>query len=282
MKQTAKNSSGEIRSVLLDMGYWLRPAAGSKLSLSRLVDGIAYRLRKLSDVVRNALFDASDWQHSKRELQALLANVTSPRQIIDLAAKYKGRGFYRKLRATQDRQEIIRLIERIQAIEPKVIVEIGTKLGGTLLIWSQFDLDLLVSIDLPHGIHGAGYPLQRVKLFEMFVANKPNTRLELFRADSQAAETRARLEQTLNGRQIDFLFIDGDHRYTGVAKDFELYSPLVRKGGLIAFHDIRPNPSDPSIEVYQLWDQLKDSPNATELITEPYQGKFGIGVLVKD
>jgi hypothetical protein len=33
------------------------------------------------------------------------------------------------------------------------------------------------------------------------------------------------------------LFIDGDHRYEGVRRDFEMYSPLVGAGGLIAFHD---------------------------------------------
>jgi len=33
------------------------------------------------------------------------------------------------------------------------------------------------------------------------------------------------------------LFPDGDHSYEGVKRDFEMYSPLVRPGGIIAFHD---------------------------------------------
>ncbi len=37
---------------------------------------------------------------------------------------------------------------------------------------------------------------------------------------------------------VDLLFIDGDHRYEGVMADFLLYSPLVKKGGIIAFHDV--------------------------------------------
>lgn len=36
---------------------------------------------------------------------------------------------------------------------------------------------------------------------------------------------------------IDFLFLDGDHTEEGVFKDWEIYSPLVKKGGLIALHD---------------------------------------------
>ena len=36
---------------------------------------------------------------------------------------------------------------------------------------------------------------------------------------------------------IDFLFIDGDHTYQAVMTDWLLYSPLVKRGGIIAFHD---------------------------------------------
>lgn len=36
---------------------------------------------------------------------------------------------------------------------------------------------------------------------------------------------------------IDFLFIDGDHKYEGVKKDWDLFSPLLKKGSLVAFHD---------------------------------------------
>lgn len=38
-------------------------------------------------------------------------------------------------------------------------------------------------------------------------------------------------------RNIDFLFIDGDHNYEGVKKDWNLYSSLFKKGTIIAFHD---------------------------------------------
>lgn len=38
---------------------------------------------------------------------------------------------------------------------------------------------------------------------------------------------------------FDFLFIDGDHTYAAVARDFSDYFPKVREGGLIFFHDSR-------------------------------------------
>lgn len=40
--------------------------------------------------------------------------------------------------------------------------------------------------------------------------------------------------------QIDFLFIDGDHSYEGVKKDFDLYSNIITPKGMIVIHDTDP------------------------------------------
>jgi predicted O-methyltransferase YrrM len=40
-------------------------------------------------------------------------------------------------------------------------------------------------------------------------------------------------------KPIDFLFIDGDHRYEAVRRDWDEWSPHVRPGGIIALHDAR-------------------------------------------
>ncbi len=39
-------------------------------------------------------------------------------------------------------------------------------------------------------------------------------------------------------KKIDVLFIDGDHRYKAVKKDFKNWEPYVVKGGFILMHDI--------------------------------------------
>ncbi len=41
--------------------------------------------------------------------------------------------------------------------------------------------------------------------------------------------------------KIDFLFIDGDHSYEGVKKDFDLYSKLLTENGIIVLHDTDSN-----------------------------------------
>ncbi|MGC9610773.1 MAG: class I SAM-dependent methyltransferase [Minisyncoccia bacterium] len=42
----------------------------------------------------------------------------------------------------------------------------------------------------------------------------------------------------LNLSYIDLVFIDGDHSYESVRKDFELVAHLIPKGGVIVFHDV--------------------------------------------
>jgi Methyltransferase domain len=41
--------------------------------------------------------------------------------------------------------------------------------------------------------------------------------------------------------KIDFIFIDGDHSYEGVKKDFDLYSSILSENGVIILHDTDEN-----------------------------------------
>jgi predicted O-methyltransferase YrrM len=101
--------------------------------------------------------------------------------------------------------------------------------------------------------------------------------LFLLRKDSHKPQTLASINEILQGYKLDFLFIDGDHSYEGVKKDFEMYSPLVRSGGLIAFHDITP--CGPPKEVFKYWEEVKESYVHKELIHKTGQGAMGIGVV---
>ena len=229
--------------------------------------------------LRNLVLDSYYWPRARQEFLTRLAQTEN---ALDLIWNYRGAGFYRSLKPNQNRDEISGLLNQVTAIQPRVIVEIGTRDGGTLCLWSQCspNLEHLISIDLPGGIHGGGYANAREKLYRLFVSNRPNCHLDLLRSDSQQTSTREQVLKLLNQRPIDFLFIDGDHRYAGVKKDYELYAGLVRPGGLIAFHDIRLNRYDSTIEVARLWEEIKISqPQTREIVHEPYTGRYGIGIV---
>src|SRR5205823_2583944 len=76
--------------------------------------------------------------------------------------------------------------------------------------------------------------------FEKAFAVSPQ-RVRVVRGDSHDTRTVGRVKEILADKPLDFLFVDADHSRDGVRRDFELYSPLVRVGGLIAFHDIVPD-----------------------------------------
>ena len=46
-------------------------------------------------------------------------------------------------------------------------------------------------------------------------------------------------------RAIDVLFIDADHRYEAIQRDWQQWSQKVKPGGVIALHDCRVVPSSP-------------------------------------
>ena len=49
--------------------------------------------------------------------------------------------------------------------------------------------------------------------------------------------------------KIDLLHIDADHTFEGVKKDFELYSKIMNKGGIITIHDTDRNYVDNFLEI---------------------------------
>lgn len=217
---------------------------------------------------------------SLHEFKQLLSEVpASPEGWIALTNRYRGKGWYADMSAWQVPSEFLQMQQRVQATHPAVILEIGTAKGATLLGWCRMASKKVVSVDLPGGIHGGGYPAVKQKLYQAFVADRPEISLHLIQADSHCPDTRRRAEQKLAGDLIDVLFIDGDHTYEGVKADFDLWSPLVRPGGLVIFHDILPHRHVAHCEVDKFWNELKRRFSFEEVIDDVNQGWAGIGIL---
>ena len=224
-----------------------------------------YKRQKYSDqLCENAVFLSSHC----RELGSL-------ESIVDYLLKDN------HFAPTQINTEILALLNLLQKNRTSKILEIGGYQGGTLFLFSIIaePQASILSIDLD-------YPPERILAFETF----STTQVQVFslKADSHTTATKSKAQQHFNGELIDFLFIDGDHSYDGVKSDFEMYSQMVRPGGMIAFHDIVPdfktrfNEQTPSNvgEVPKFWQEVKKDYSETfEFIADTEQDGFGIGAI---
>jgi predicted O-methyltransferase YrrM len=184
----------------------------------------------------------------------------------------------RPILMAQARSEIVQLAKILQAAGPKRSLEIGTNYGGTLFLLCTLSPPdaKIISVDLPSGPFGGGYPRRKVPLFRRFP--RRSQQLHLIRADSHSPRTKERVREILDGEQLDYLFLDGDHTYSGVQRDFQMYAPLVRSGGIVAFHDITTYKRESQCQVGKFWREIKPHYQHREIIGDVDEGSLPIAV----
>lgn len=179
----------------------------------------------------------------------------------------------------QYEEEIVPFLEAMSVLNPRVIVEIGSASGGNLFLLCHGAAPdaRVVSIDLPQGPFGGGYPEWKATFLTSIMGQHQH--VDLIRASSHEPETRDRLAGLLAGTPVDLLFIDGDHTYSGVKQDYETYAPFVRNGGWVVFHDIVHHETASGCEVERLWQEVRDLGSCREFVKDYDQRRGGIGVL---
>lgn len=202
------------------------------------------------------------------------ARLDRAEELVDLTFK-TSHAFFRPF---QIEEELAELVRNVRQLRPQTVLEIGTARGGTLLLWTRLAKPdaVIVSIDLPGGKFGSGYSKLRATVYRRF--REKSQKLHLLREDSHSAKTLEKVRQIFGSKQIDLLFIDGDHTFEGVKADWEMYSTLVRPGGMIVFHDIAGNYDD--TQVKRLWDSIKPGFEHREYVC-PQNGTYGVGILYK-
>jgi len=178
----------------------------------------------------------------------------------------------------QIKQEILNFLEFARAEQPECICEIGTADGGTNFLLSQAlpSVRLIIGVDL--------YVKNRVQLHYF---SKTYKQLIFINGSSYTPFTVERVRRRLAGRNLDLLFIDGDHNYEGVKQDFLKYRHLVRDGGLIVFHDIVPDyltrygiQTDRWVGgVPRFWSKIKLLYPFYDFVEDPEQDGLGIGAI---
>jgi predicted O-methyltransferase YrrM len=158
-----------------------------------------------------------------------------------------------QVRCYQSPLELEAMLGVLMNVDIKTIVEIGTFHGGNAHLFRNVWPDAeIITIDLNYDFWMAGKDAKRIV------------------GDTRAQETVDVLLKALDGKPVDFLFIDGDHSRAGALNDWAKYAPLVREGGVIGFHDTAAIP-----EVTQVFKEL---PAKMRISFSSHQG---IGLLFK-
>jgi len=151
------------------------------------------------------------------------------------------------------------------------ILEIGFENGGTAYLFSHICHNL-ISVDI-----------SKLRI-DVTCIEKNLNKYTYVEGNSRDIKTLNKVKKVLDGKSLDVLFIDGDHSYNGVSSDFYTYSPLVKSGGVVAFHDVHEDLRfDYSTWVTRFWEEVikVHHTNYVEIVDPVYRPGYGIGYFVK-
>jgi predicted O-methyltransferase YrrM len=226
------------------------------------------------NLTRAALFWANPRERRRRGAE--LQRCQRPEEYFDFATKYLGH--------QQWKQEITDFLKFAADIKPIRICEVGLFTGGTNLMLAHAlpTVQLVIGVDMH---------IRNRSLLRYFA--KPSQKQILIKGKSCDDATLKRVALALGNEKLDILFIDADHRYEGVKRDFLNYRQFVREGGIIVFHDIVQDhltkfKHDPktwqgarSGEVYLFWQKIKPFyENTREFVLDYEQDGCGLGALI--
>jgi predicted O-methyltransferase YrrM len=180
-------------------------------------------------------------------------------------------------------EEFEELLNFYKALKPKNVLEIGSLLGWTLkrFIDNSDAGTNIISIDLPvrDFVGPADHRVDQQEYGHLILwkkwAKQKETNLFVIPESSFENTTLEKVRSITT--TLDFLFIDGNHMYEAIKNDYNMYSQLVRPGGIIAFHDIAVNEEGGG---HRFWNEIKNNFKHKEILKSK-EGKMGIGVLLK-
>ncbi|WP_414530442.1 class I SAM-dependent methyltransferase [Nodularia chucula] len=221
----------------------------------------------LRNSYRNFLFKITS---SKSKFQNLLSQCQTNEEVFMLTQKI--------IPSAQVKSEILALIDFLNINAPSSYLEIGLSTGGTHFLIRYLCPSIKNSI-------GIDIDIQNTHIIDTLTQTSSFHYLQ-GRSDSQ--ETLKSLGILLKPNTLDILFIDGDHSFEGVKRDFEYYSRFVRDGGFIVFHDIVADhnqrwgkPTDKwSGGVPDFFREISKKYLSHEFVEDQNQDGYGIGVII--
>ena len=219
--------------------------------------------------MQNYIFDKfKNSKKFKKDLLDTLKNLSN----IEFGGKRLNDGY--KNHITQNPHEITELIFFLKAYEVKNkmkfknFLEIGFYSGFTNTILNKFfNFEHIVVVDdLSDQIDGNN-----------FIANLRFKSLTLVTGNSTHKST---IKKVKNFSSYDLIFIDANHSYKYVKKDFENYCDFLSKKGIIVFHDII-NKDWPGVR--KVFNEIKKTKKfyTHEITHHGNKIDYGLGLVIK-
>jgi len=107
-----------------------------------------------------------------RKFSLLIKGLVNIEKAVQIAFSFKFLEI--SIQPFQVKEEIIKLIDLVKELKPKIILEIGTANGGTLFLFTRIvsSKGIILSIDLPGGasscVFDLGYSNWKIPLYHSF------------------------------------------------------------------------------------------------------------------
>ena len=186
-------------------------------------------------------------------------------------------------KSLQNTAELRGMIGTLLRLGTSSYLEIGTRYGGTFeTVMMSLPLSTRgVAIDFPGG--GFGDSESAPILLSTLARLRAHGRcVDCILGPSASPEVVARAAQA---GPYDVVFIDADHAYDAVKRDFELYAPMARRA--VILHDIAAPDGHTSkrglpVEVPRFWREIREQYEHEEIVApgvEDELGVMGVGIL---
>lgn len=125
----------------------------------------------------------------------------------------------------------------VRHLKPSIAVELGVKAGVTM----KYMLDAVKRNRTSTRVIGIDLPIDNPQVGDPYAHNLNG---QFYKDHSEIWRMNTQDENTVKlfisrYHHIDLLFIDADHSYQGVLKDYHVWAPIVRGGGYIFFDDLQ-------------------------------------------
>ena len=163
----------------------------------------------------------------------------------------------------------------VEALRPRLLVELGTHSGNSYFAFAQavhrlglgtacFAIDTWLGD--PHAGHYGEEVFQELSRYH-------DTRYSAF--SRLVRSTFDEAVQHFPDASVDLLHVDGLHTYEAVARDFETWRPKLSERAVVLFHDINVRERD--FGVWRLWDELRRGHPHFEFLHAHGLGVLGVG-----